>query len=205
MAISRFSTSSVAQGLPKYQEFWDNTTVVSTDTYESIATVVVNSSAPTTIEFTSIPTTYKHLQVRWIGRITASTTDENLGMTVGNGTIDTGSNYSVHYLYGSGGSNAVAGGTGSQTFSNLGRLTGATATANAFGTGIIDLPDYADTNKYKTFTGFSGSTGNGTGIIWQSSGSWRSNSAINTIRFTQQYGSGGFAQYSQFELFGIKG
>jgi hypothetical protein len=174
-------------------------------TYESIQTVIVGGTAPTSIDFTSIPSTYKHLQVRWIGRITPSTSDENLAIQVGNGSVDTGSNYSVHYMYGAGGVNASTGGSGSQTSTNIGRVTGATAAANVFGTGVLDLPDYQNTNKQKTFTSLSGSTGNGTGIVWEVSGSWRSTAAIDTIKFIHLYGSGGFAQYSQFELFGIRG
>lgn len=180
---------------------------LSTSSYESIQTVTVGTGAPTTIDFTSIPTTYKHLQIRWIGRVTPSTTDENLGMTVGNGSVDTGANYSLHYLYGSGGGNATSGASATTSSVSMGRLTGANTTASVFGTGIIDLIDYSNTNKYKTFSGLSGdiNSSTGAGIIWEVSGSWRSNSAIDTIQLTQLYGSGGFAQYSQFELFGIKG
>ena len=36
--------------------------------FESIATVTVGSGGSSTISFTSIPGTYKHLQVRGIGR-----------------------------------------------------------------------------------------------------------------------------------------
>ena len=55
--------------------------------------------------FSSIPNTYKHLQIRGIAR--SSRNDQNgsfANVQVGNGTVDTGSNYSWHFIngYGSG-------------------------------------------------------------------------------------------------------
>lgn len=172
--------------------------------YESIATVSVGSGGSSTITFSSIPSTYKHLQIRWIGRITAATTDENLQIQVGNTTIDTSSNYSQHILYGTGAGGGGAFGNASITGSNLGRLTGASTTAGIFAVGVIDILDYANTSKYKTFRGLSGHDQNGSGIDWFASGAWYNTGAINTIQFNQLYGSGVFAQYSQFALYGIK-
>jgi hypothetical protein len=172
--------------------------------YTSIATVRVGAGGVSQINFTSIPNTFKHLQIRWIGRVTAPTSDENLQIRVGSGSIDSGANYSQHILYGNGAS-AVAAGNASFTGSNLGRLTGANSTAGNFGAGIIDILDYATTGKNKTFNSISGNDQNGQGLIWLASGTYFNTVAINTIQFNQLYGSGNFAEHSQFALYGIKG
>ena len=177
---------------------------LSTNSFESIATVTVGSGGQSSITFSSIPSTYKHLQIRWIGRITAPTTDENLQIQVGNSTIDTGANYSQHGVYGIGSGSGSTFGNANTSGANLGRLTGASSTSNMFGAGVIDILDYGDSNKYKTFRGISGNDQNGSGLMWFASGSWRSTSAINTIQFNELYGSGNFAQYSSFALYGIK-
>jgi hypothetical protein len=171
--------------------------------YDSLATITVPSGGLASIEFAGIPNTYKHLQIRWIGRITATTADENLQIRVGAESIDTGSNYSQHILYGNG-SSAVAGGSANQTGANIGRLTGANSTANAFGAGVIDILDYANTSKNKTIRAISGNDQNGSGLIWYASGAYYNTAAITTIQFNQLYGSGVFAQNSQFALYGVK-
>ena len=69
-----------------------------------------------------------------------------------------------------------------------------------FGTFIVDILDYANTNKYKTMRALDGFDANGSGyaVLW--SGNWRSTSAVSTITIT----GGTFAQYSSFALYGIK-
>jgi len=42
--------------------------VVGPGDYESIQTVTVGSTSQSSISFTSIPSTYKHLQIRYISR-----------------------------------------------------------------------------------------------------------------------------------------
>ena len=46
----------------------------STNSYESIQTVTVGSGGQSTISFTSIPSTYKHLQIRMLARATGAST-----------------------------------------------------------------------------------------------------------------------------------
>jgi len=170
--------------------------------YESIQTVTVGSTQ-TSISFSSIPSTYKHLQIRWIARVSPATTDENLQIQVGNGSIDTGTNYSHHGLYGTGSAAAVFG-NASVSGANLGRVTGASSSANMFGAGVIDILDYANTNKYKTFRGLSGDDQNGSGLVWFASGSWQNTAAITNIQLNELYGSGGFVANSLFALYGVK-
>jgi predicted patatin/cPLA2 family phospholipase len=75
--------------------------------------------------------------------------------------------------------------------------------ANIFGAGVIDILDYANTNKYKTVRALSGHDNNGSGYVNFESGLWMSTSAITSIKL---FTAGNvYAQYTQFALYGIKG
>jgi hypothetical protein len=157
--------------------------------YQSIATTTVGSGGASSITFSSIPATYQHLQIRLFSRNSSD-----------NGTVsmrynsDSGANYSVHDLYGSG-SAAAASATVSGT-SVFASLTGSTQAAVS----IIDILDYADTNKFKTNRSMIGVDYNGSGYVWFSSGNWRSTAAINSIVLNAT-----FTQYTSAALYGIKG
>lgn len=169
-----------------------------TNSYESISTITVGAS-PSNITFSSIPSTYKHLQIRAIMRSSVAGATDFLQI-IANG--DTASNYSYHSLRGNG-SAASAGGAGSTVFYGSIDFPGATATSGVFGAMTIDLLDYADTNKYKTFRILAGADVNGSGMISFLSGSWRNTAAVNSI--TINAASASFSQYSSFALYGIKG
>jgi hypothetical protein len=162
----------------------------STNSYESIATVTVGAGGQSSIDFTSIPSTYKHLQIRYSGFVA---NDAFIRFN-----SDTASNYSRHSLYGNG-STVAAFGAANQT------AMGFTYTASATNPGavICDVLDYADTNKYKTIRVLNGDDQNGSGIIMLASGSWRNTAAITSISIFED--SGVFGQYSSFALYGIKG
>ena len=162
-----------------------------TTSYESIATVTVGSGGASSVSFTSIPSTYTHLQIRGIAR--SGTTIESYVVQFNS---DTGSNYSWHQLIGDG-ATASASGSASQTLMVTAIFNNSTST---FGGSIIDILDYANTNKYKTVRTLSGYDANGSGYVTLRSGSWQSTNAITSIVLTA-----GFAQYSQFALYGIKG
>jgi hypothetical protein len=158
--------------------------------YESIATVTVGAGGVANIEFTSIPSTYTHLQIRGIGLITSAG-----GFTV-QFNSDTGSNYSWHQLFGDGSSAQSNNGT-TQTFMYMAYGGGSTTAPNAL---VTDILDYANTNKYKTLRSLSGNDLNGSGGVQFWSGNWRSTSAVTSLKVTAS-----FNQYSQLALYGIKG
>ena len=175
--------------------------------FESIATVTVGAGGAASISFTSIPADYTHLQIRGIARGTR--TDYSIDQLYTRVNGDTGTNYSWHWLRGNGSSAGTDAGTNA-TSMNLGWFaTDATASVtNAFGGTVIDILDYANTNKYKTFRVLSGNDLNGggspfSGTIILISGLWRSTSAITSI--TLDPDNNNFAQYSHFALYGIKG
>ena len=161
--------------------------------YESIATFTL-ASATASVTFSSIAATYTHLQVRAI-----LANSGGIGGYALQFNSDTGSNYAWHYLQGNGATTA-AGATTSTT-----SITGAlgTNTANVFGGSVLDILDYANTNKYKTARVLHGYDANGSGYAQINSGVWMNTAAINTIKLTS--GNGNFAIYSSFALYGIKG
>jgi hypothetical protein len=173
--------------------------------FESIATVTVGSGGTPSITFNSIPATYTHLQIRAIAKNSEDANASGYLLVQFNG--DTASNYSRHNLYGSG-ATTFSDGAASTTFINGGYgvpRAGVNA-ANMFAGYIIDILDYANTNKYKTTRSLGGSDQNNTNTTYISlnSGNWRSTSAVTSITITASVGFN-HTQYSSFALYGIKG
>ena len=169
--------------------------------YESIATVTVGAGSQSSITFSSIPSTYSNLQIRWIGRGTFSAADVGQKIIFNS---DTGANYSNHLMRGNG-TSALADNAASQTSINfVSRIAAASATSGMFGVGVMDILDYANSNKYKVVRSLGGVDENGSGEIRFNSGAWLSTSAITSMTFSITDG-GNYAQYTHFALYGIKG
>jgi len=170
--------------------------------YESIASTTV-STPVAFIEFTSIPSTYRTLEFRLVGRGSFSGIYDDCRITI-NG--DTGSNYSWTARYNDNNGNFTYQRSSSDTgISSNYWTTGATALAGAFGVGIIQIVDYANTNKYKTGRSFSGFSQRSTAFLEQalsiSSFNWRSTSAITSVKFDV---SANAVEHTTFSLYGIK-
>ena len=180
--------------------------------FDSISTVTVSSSV-SSVAFSGIPSTYKHLQVRMIHRTASSSADGDAFMRVGNSSIDSGSNYSTHQFVGDGSSASVGGWASTTSVMGYGAYnsTGANATAGMFATGIIDFLDYSATTKNKTFrmsTGREMNTTDGSSRVYFESGTWYNTAAITTIAFYPLTNTGAastFTTGTQFALYGIKG
>ena len=163
-----------------------------TNSYSSIQTVTVGSGGASDVTFSSIPSTYTHLQIRGIAF--QSSGPGGIGIQVSG---DTGNNYTWHYVQGDGSS-----ATASSATSNSNTYTGDVGTSTGPGAMILDILDYASTNKYKTFRSLAGYDANGSGKIALKSGVWMNTSTqINSIKIIGVT----FAQYSTFALYGIKG
>ena len=176
-------------------------TIAVTDTgaYFPLQVITVGSATASSITFSNIPSTYTHLQVRAIAKTTTSATkDYEVTYVRFNG--DTGSNYALHQITGNG--TTAAGGNGvSQTFM-YGIYAAKSGPASTFGGGVIDILDYANTNKYKTMRVLSGVDENGFGELGLLSGLWMNTSAITSITFYPP--ANNYDQYSSFALYGIK-
>jgi hypothetical protein len=166
---------------------------------EPIATQLLGTTA-SSVTFSNIPNTYKHLQIRCILR-------ESLGTTIGGMYIqvngDTGSNYAWHRVWGDGAS-ASAGASSSTTAQLSGIIATTSGTASVFSSAIIDILDYANTNKYKTIRSLTGLDYNGSGYVGLHSGLWMNTAAVTSITINPD-SSQNWQQYSRFSLYGIKG
>ena len=179
-------------GQSAYSTYTSSVTPISIGSYESIATVTVGSGGQSSIVFTSIPATYTHLQIRGISRGAQVATN----FMRFNG--DTNSNYSTHYMFGDGTNVASGIGISDKMYAFF-----STTVSGFFGGAIIDILDYANTNKNKTIRSLSGGDENASGYAEFLSGSWRNTNAITSITLIP--GSGNIAEYSRFALYGIKG
>jgi hypothetical protein len=172
--------------------------------YESIATVTVGGGGSASASFTSIPATYTHLQLRWIGRASQANTGLGVYMRINN---NTGSNYARHSLRGNG-SAASAANSVSTTEISLGGVPGSSSPSGMFGAGIIDILDYTNTNKYKTIRSMQGTNQNTTAddnIFFVSGFMFANTNAVTQIDVVADSTGVGFVEYSQFALYGIKG
>jgi hypothetical protein len=167
-----------------------------TNSYESIATVTVGSGGSSSISFASIPSSYKHLQIRGIVAGTGNSADwfsVNL-----NGTTSARS----HALYAA---NVSASGTsGANGLIGL-AVAQLAAGSSIFGAFVVDVLDYANTSKNKTIRALAGREQNGYGTSYVNLGSslYNSTTAVSSLTITPEVAS--FAEFSQFALYGIKG
>lgn len=170
-----------------------NTAYVPTG-YFSIATVTLSSTSAT-VTFSSIPNTYKHLQLRCF----YSNNSGDVDKIQFNG--DTGSNYAVSRWTAMGNS-AGAQSLTSQTGIYIDRYSSdGSAYANMKTQAIIDLHDYASTNKFKTMRSRYGHVNAGGGYAGVNGGLWNNTSAITSIEFSTA--GGPFTAGSKFALYGI--
>lgn len=169
--------------------------------FQSIATVTVGAGGSSTIEFTSIPSTYTHLQIRGITRTTNAANQYRNGRLTFNS--DSNTVYATHLIAGDA-SSSFADWSFGDALTYPYKSVDDSTTANTYSGIVIDILDYANTNKFKTIRGLSGVDYNGNGVANFASGLWRSTNAITSIQF---YNSGtgiNWKQYSTLALYGIK-
>lgn len=161
--------------------------------YESIATPVISGSA-SFVDFTTIPQTYKHLQIRY--SITTSATNADVDM-IFNG-VSSANSYTYHEMRGNG---STVGANGSNLMSFLYVATNHTSSTWP-AVGIVDIFDYSDTNKITTVRSVSGKDENGGGTLQIITGMNKVTTAVSSIRFNC---NSTIATNSKIALYGIKG
>jgi len=177
----------------------------STSSYESIATYNGTGSSAT-ITFSSIPSTYKHLQLRMIIKGTSTLGGYANLCKIALNSDTTATNYYNHYLLGDGSSASANSGNTNAAWALV--SAGSASSANgAYSATVLDLLDYANTNKNKTMRALTGIDTNGGGGIILGSILWSDTSAISsiTISNTDTVYFGNFTTGSSFALYGIKG
>lgn len=163
--------------------------------FESIATTVIGTATPS-VTFSSIPQTYKHLQIRVMNRTT--TGYDSYALITLNSTATR-----THYLLGIN-NQALSGTNPNSIFGPAGYGPAGGWSSNIFGVGIIDILDYTNTNINKTVRTLTGVEGNALGgLSGLNSGYAATTSAVTTITITSQ--GTNFGQYSHFALYGLAG
>ena len=192
MSISSVKTGAVGVSLLAGNTF-----------YDPAATFLIaranGDGSSGTITFSSIPSTYQHLQIRWSGRSDSASNDVGIDLRFNS---DTGSNYARHWLNGDG-STVSASGAASQSLVNVGRAAGANQTSGIISSGIIDIHDYTSTTKNKTIRSFAGQDFNGSGTIRLNSGLWMNTNAVTSISLIAN--AGNWTTASTFALYGMVG
>jgi hypothetical protein len=163
--------------------------------YELISTTILGASA-STVEFTSIPSDYKHLQVRWVAKTTTSANNIQVQF---NGI--TAASYARHHLVGTVTTVAASNASG-QTFTTLVQAASRSTTANAFTAGIMDVLDYASSSKNTTLRSLHGGQDALSGIFL-ASGLLNNTASISSIRFF--LASSDLATNTRFSIYGIRG
>jgi hypothetical protein len=161
-------------------------------------TLIASSTAPllgsTSFDFTSIPSTYTDLCIKWSAR--GGNVDPVEFVTISfNGST---SSFSARFLRGRGSS------VDSYTDTTLiTQANGSTSTANTFSNGEIYIPNYAGSN-YKSYSMDGVTENNATAAdAVLGAGLWSSSSAINRVTITCS-GGRSFVQYSTAYLYGVK-
>jgi hypothetical protein len=168
--------------------------------YDALATVTVPSGGVATVTFAGIPTGYKHLQIRYLARSGRSRV-ANSGMVMRlNGSYGT---YS-HSLTGDGAATPSASAGAPSINGIFLEAPGVSATSGFFGTGIIDILDYASGTKNPTVRALSGDDCNGSGRLTLGSQFVNSTAAISSLTFETVDGSTNIQEYSSFALYGVK-
>lgn len=162
-------------------------------TYVKIETIDVGSGGASSINFTSIPSTYTDLAVK------VSVRDDRSGYAVNNLVVNfnnTSTTYTGKQIYYANSSSAAS----SNNYN--GSVPSPVDTANIFSSSEIYIPNYLTSNQ-KSFSIEDATEGNSTYFsIGFSAGLWNGTSAINQITLSAT--SASFVQYSSATLYGIK-
>lgn len=168
-------------------------------TYTAIATTTVGSGGTSSIDFTSIPSTYADLLIVVSARAASGgNASDNLGMTFNSSATG----YTDRLLSGNG--STASSSTGTRTEALAGDISGSTGTANTFSNINIYIPNYGG-SKNKSYSVDSIQENNTTAANARLiAGLWSNTSAITSISLRYFGGGVNLAQYTSATLYGIK-
>lgn len=149
------------------------------------------ASDAASISFSAIPATYKDLLIVGELRTDRAATGDAVDLRVGNGTVDSGSNYREHrsLINQSASVSALESETSSTVLCAL--ATGASADAGSFGLLQLEILRYIDTTRYRHITFLSSMIADttNTGTL-QGSAAWKNTaSAIDIVTLLPDAGS----------------
>jgi hypothetical protein len=158
----------------------------------------VSNPSGSAMAFSNIPQNFTHLQLRLFMRTTYTATNENLFLRFNNATYS----FAGHALTGTGASAVSTGYTGINYMDANAMATNSYSTG-IFGSYIIDILDYANTNKNKTVRFLGGFDANGSGSVSLNSGLLPTTSAITDISQIAGTATAGFVAGTRADLYGI--
>jgi len=167
------------------------------NTYTLISSNTLTSDTAS-VSFTSIPSTYTDLVLKWSNRITQATDTGRMKITF-NGTS---SGYSETFLLGY--ASSVSSGRTSSAAYFYPDAPGSVVASNIFGSGEMYIPNYAS-STYKPLSVIDcicGTVPANDQLDRAFADLWQNTAAISTI--TAVPNSGNFASGSSFYLYGIK-
>lgn len=168
-----------------------------TVTFKAIATTTVGSSGASTIDFTSIPSTYNDLQLFLSARGTSTALYARITINNSSSAI-----YSLKTVYGEGNATYASQSDANGTYFDRFLMDSSAYTASTFSNGYIYIPDYAGSNAKSMLFDSVDENNASVAPMYLVGAVWNSTSAINQITLTPNTGS--FAQYSTATLYGIK-
>jgi hypothetical protein len=167
------------------------------NTYQIIASNTLGTAAAS-VTFSSIPSTYTDLLLKFSARGAASFTGLNLIVTLNS----TSSGYSNTRLYGTGSATASDRASSAIEFNIDASVPGVLGTSNTFNSGEIYIPNYAGSTNKPNSIFVTPERNNTDSTMSAVAGLWSNTAAINTIAFALN--SGNFAVGTSFFLYGIK-
>jgi hypothetical protein len=172
------------------------------NTFQLISSVTL-SSPSSSIDFTSIPSTYTDLCLEFSMRTTNSSSsrqEDAIVVALNNDT--TGGNYTVRYLRGNGSSAGSATAVGYAGV-YAAEVNGSASTASTFTSGMIYFPNYAGSTNKSFSIDVTQEANQTTAYAQLHACLWSNTTAINRISFSN-YNSNTFATYTNCYLYGVK-
>jgi hypothetical protein len=193
MAISRFSSSRVTQGLPKYQSAWDNDTAQGA--IEPIGSTLCNGTSAS-VNFSNVPQHYQDLMIVINGRSSYS------------GTFTTYSVYLNNAIYGltsfttlvGDGATLSSGRASNGSYGAAILMQGVDAAVGYFSPSITHILDYKGSNN-KLMVTKSGTDINGGGYVGYQATLYRDTSPVTFVSLAT---NGSWVAGSRVTLYGIK-
>jgi hypothetical protein len=169
--------------------------------YDLIEKVTV-ATATATVNFATLPTTYKDLKVFISGRSDNNSRRIRCYMTINNNTNNT--DYIQYEWYQEDNALGAEMNTSGSETRAIGVVPALTMEANIFGATEVWLYDYNNATRYQGVTGWSGCPRqDNTGYdLWQTGNTWLVNNAVTNLSF--YLGAGNWIANSTFYLYGQK-
>lgn len=165
------------------------------DTFVKIATVTVGASGSSSIAFSSIPSTYTDLCIKFSARRDAASTSVDLTF---NGNT---SSYSRKRILGDGATASSASSSAAASIQDP-MSVDSTWTSSSFGNVEIYIPNYAGSNNKSVSIDSVTENNATTAYAVLTAGLWSNTAAITSISLAPS--SGNFVQYTTATLYGIK-